>query len=61
MAKFFGSRCTKNCGGHKAGYRYAMGGGAQPSNTSPSFNKGMRIAQKQAAPAPTSKLRRNRR
>jgi hypothetical protein len=61
MAKFFGSRCTKDCGGHKAGYRYAMDGGAKPSNTSPSFNKGMRIAQKQSSPPPTPKLRRNRR
>lgn len=61
MAKFFGSRCTKDCGGHRAGYQYANSGGSKPSNSSPSFNKGMRIAQQQAAPAPTSKLRRNRR
>tara|TARA_B110000902_G_C14094044_1_gene508029 strand:- start:514 stop:687 length:174 start_codon:yes stop_codon:yes gene_type:complete len=43
-----GSPCTKDCGGHRAGARYARSGGTTPSK-SPSFNKGMRIAQGGAA------------
>jgi hypothetical protein len=44
-----GSPCTKDCGGHRAGARYARSGGSTPSRKSPSFNKGMRIAQGGAA------------
>lgn len=41
---FAGSRCTKDCSGHKAGYRWALRKGAQIANTpSPSFNAGVRI------------------
>lgn len=46
MAKFRNSRCLTDCGGHRAGYRYATGGGRTPSKYSPSFNKGMRIGMK---------------
>jgi len=47
MAKYYGSECkTGNCGGHKAGYRYAKGGGRMLTRSSSSFNKGMRIAQR---------------
>lgn len=45
---FGGSRCTKDCGGHKAGYRWALRKGAYYCNSkSPSFNKGCAIAGKQ--------------
>lgn len=42
---FAGSRCTKDCSGHKAGFRWAMrkGMSAAKSN-SPSFNNGAAIA-----------------
>jgi hypothetical protein len=46
---FHGSKCTKDCGGHSAGYAWAM----QHKNTkgcdssSPSFNKGCEIAADQ--------------
>jgi len=50
MAKFKGSQClTKGCGGHKAGFKYASGGGGQPAKYSPSFNKGMKLAPTKAA------------
>ena len=39
------SPCSKDCGGHRAGARYARAGGVIPSPHSPSFNKGMRIQQ----------------
>jgi|TARA_R110000744_G_C19296426_1_gene555232 hypothetical protein len=39
-----GSPCKANCGGHRAGARYARGGGAMPSSSSSSFNNGMKIA-----------------
>ena len=39
-----GSPCTKDCGGHRAGAKYARTGGTQRSSSSPSFNTGMRIA-----------------
>jgi len=45
MAKFKGSQCTVDCGGHRAGFRYANSGGSLPSRYSPSFNNGMKIAQ----------------
>jgi hypothetical protein len=47
MAKYFGSQCKGNCDGHKAGARYARGGGRKLTKSSPSFNNGMRIVQKQ--------------
>jgi hypothetical protein len=47
MAKFRGSDClTSACGGHRAGFKYATGGGGKKSPHSPSFNKGMKIAVK---------------
>lgn len=39
------SACKTDCSGHRAGARYARSGGSDPSPHSPSFNKGMRIAQ----------------
>jgi len=45
MAKFKGSPCLTDCGGHSAGYKYANSGGSLPSRYSPSFNNGMKIAQ----------------
>ena len=47
MAKYYGSTCKGGCGGHKAGARYVRSGGRKLSPHSPSFNKGMRVAQKQ--------------
>lgn len=47
MAKYYGSTCKGDCGGHKAGARYARGGGRKLSPYSSSFNKGMRTAQRQ--------------
>jgi hypothetical protein len=45
MAKFKGSPClTGDCGGHKAGYKYANNGGGTYSPYSQSFNNGMNIA-----------------
>lgn len=47
---FGGSRCTKDCSGHKAGYRWALRKGASSANTpSPSFNSGVKIAGAQTA------------
>lgn len=46
MAKYFGSPCKGACDGHKAGARYVRNGGRSLTRSSPSFNKGMRIAQK---------------
>lgn len=47
---FFGSKCTQQCQGHKAGYEWAKRKGATtpPMSTSPSFNKGAAIAMQQA-------------
>ena len=52
--KFYGSQCTKDCSGHKAGYAWkkkkphkACGG-----SRSPSFDKGCMIAQKHAEKKP---------
>ena len=47
MASYKGSSCKGDCGGHKAGYRYAMRGGRGLTFSSSSFNNGMRIAQKE--------------
>jgi len=45
--EFMGSTCTKDCSGHKAGYKWSMDrGGRQPNSSSPSFNKGAAIAAK---------------
>ena len=44
--KFRGSACSRDCGGHRAGFKYASGGGRKRSPQSPSFNKGMKIAVK---------------
>lgn len=41
---FGGSRCTKDCSGHKAGYRWALRKNANSANSkSPSFNAGVKI------------------
>jgi len=42
---YYGFNCTQDCGGHRAGYRYAKDGGRILSRSSPSFSEGMRIAQ----------------
>lgn len=47
MATYYGSKCKTNCSGHRAGARYVRNGGRRLTNTSSSFNQGMRIAQKQ--------------
>jgi hypothetical protein len=45
--EFMGSTCTKDCSGHRAGYKWSMDrGGRQPSSNSASFNKGAAIAAK---------------
>jgi len=44
--KYRGSTCLGDCGGHRAGARYARSGGRTLTRSSPSFNKGMRIQQK---------------
>ena len=46
--KFRGSSCTKDCGGHKAGFRYGRSGKRKPSPHSPSFNKGLKMGAKAA-------------
>lgn len=46
MAKYRGSTCKGNCAGHRAGARYARSGGRTLTRSSPSFNSGMRIAQR---------------
>lgn len=44
---FGGSRCTKDCSGHKAGYRWARRKGVAACNShSNSFNNGCAIAAK---------------
>ena len=41
---FGGSRCTKDCSGHKAGYRWALRKGRVSSGSqSPSFDAGSKI------------------
>lgn len=52
--KFYGSQCTKDCSGHKAGYAWKK---RKPHKTcggskSPSFDKGCFIAQKHAQNPP---------
>jgi hypothetical protein len=46
MAKYRGSQCKGNCAGHRAGARYARGGGRTLTRSSSSFNSGMRITQR---------------
>jgi hypothetical protein len=60
---FGGSRCTKDCSGHKAGYRWALRKGATSANSkSPSFNNGVNIAgnQMQAGLIKSPKVRDDR-
>lgn len=42
---FMGSPCTKDCSGHRAGYRWSQrkGGRVAQSPRSPSFNKGSQL------------------
>ena len=47
MATYHGSPCKGNCDGHRAGARYARGGGRSLTRSSSSFNKGMRVVQQQ--------------
>ena len=42
---FLGSQCTKDCSGHRAGYKWYKQNGRQPTSWSPSFNKGAALAQ----------------
>ena len=44
--KFRGANCKIDCGGHRAGFRYAERGGRKKSKYSSSFNRGMRIGIK---------------
>lgn len=46
--KFRNSTCKIDCGGHRAGYNYALRGGRKPSKYSRSFNQGMKIGIKAA-------------
>ena len=46
MASYRGSPCKGDCGGHRAGARYARNGGRTLTRSSPSFNNGMRIEQR---------------
>ena len=51
--EFMGSTGTKDCSGHKAGYKWSMDRrGKQPSSSSPSFNKGAAIAANTRAARP---------
>ena len=45
MATYRGSPCKGDCGGHRAGARYARNGGRTLTRSSSSFNNGMRIEQ----------------
>lgn len=60
MAKFRGSTCKTNCGGHRAGFRYARSGGRTRSSSSSSFNKGMGIARGTYKPRIVKKKRKTR-
>jgi hypothetical protein len=42
---FLGSPCTKDCSGHRAGYRWYKQKGRDPQSWSPSFNKGAALAR----------------
>lgn len=47
MATYYGMQCKGNCDGHRAGARYARSGGRNLTRSSSSFNRGMRIVQRQ--------------
>lgn len=47
MAKYYGSQCKGDCSGHRAGAKYVRRGGRLLAKRSSSFNRGMRIAQRQ--------------
>jgi hypothetical protein len=42
---FLGSTCTKDCSGHRAGYRWYQQKQRDPQSWSPSFNKGAALAK----------------
>jgi hypothetical protein len=42
---FLGSQCTRDCSGHRAGYRWYQQNGRDPQSWSPSFNKGAALAR----------------
>jgi hypothetical protein len=42
---FLGSPCTKDCSGHRAGYRWYKQKQRNPQSRSPSFNKGAALAR----------------
>lgn len=42
---FLGSQCTKDCSGHRAGYRWYKQKRYDPASQSPSFNKGAELAK----------------
>lgn len=43
---FLGSPCTKDCSGHRAGYKWSQQrGGVDANSWSPSFNNGARLAR----------------
>lgn len=57
--EFMGSICTKDCSGHRAGYKWSLDhGGKQPNSHSRSFNNGAAIAgqKRQARPQGGGKI-----
>ena len=42
---FLGSPCTRDCSGHRAGYRWYKQKRRAPQSWSPSFNKGAELAK----------------
>lgn len=58
--EFHGSQCTKDCSGHRAGYKWSndRGGISDPASPSPSFVKGSNIAvrKRQARPQGGGKI-----
>jgi hypothetical protein len=42
---FLGSPCTRDCSGHRAGYRWYKQKQQDPQSWSPSFNKGAALAK----------------
>ena len=42
---FLGSPCTKDCSGHRAGYKWYKQKGYDPQSWSPSFNNGAALAR----------------
>lgn len=50
---FMGHPCTKDCSGHKAGYKWSLDrNGATATTPSNSFNNGVNIAQAKRAARP---------